>query len=125
MKARHLAATALVIWLAAACAGAGPTTNPGEPPPPPLPPPPPPPIKPPPGQVKPVGYFVAPSPQGSGEGDGTIDHPWSYEQAFAGAAGKIHPGDTVWFRAGTYVLDQHRPITVSGTGETSRVVFRA
>ena len=72
--------------------------------------------------MKPVGYFVAL--QGSGEADGTIDHPWSYEHAFAGAAGKIHPGDTVWFRAGSYPLPETRRITVSGTGETSRVVFR-
>jgi len=65
------------------------------------------------------------SPQGSATAAGTIADPWSYEHAFTGAAGKIQPGDTVWFRAGTYVLDQHRPITVSGTGELSRVVFRA
>jgi hypothetical protein len=68
---------------------------------------------------------VAPPPDGSGDADGTIDHPWSYEHAFGGAGGVIHPGDTVWFRAGTYALPEHRSITVSGTGETQRVVFRA
>src|SRR6202165_1423734 len=112
MNARHLGATVLVIWLVAASAGPEPSTNPGDPPPPP--PPPPPPVQPPPPPVEPAGYFVAL--EGSGEADGTIDHPWSYEHAFAGAAGKIHPGDTVWFRAGSYPLPETRRITVSGTG---------
>jgi hypothetical protein len=64
------------------------------------------------------------APNGSDTAAGTIDHPWSYQHAFAGAGGVIKPGDTVWFRGGTYPLDQHLPITVNGTGETSRVVFR-
>lgn len=120
MNARHLAATALVIWLVSACAGNEPTTTPPPPPPPVQPPPPPPP--PPPAPVIPVGFFV--SPGGSADADGTVDHPWSYEHAFAGAGGAIHPGDTVWFRAGTYQVPAARSIQVSGTGETKRVVFR-
>jgi hypothetical protein len=122
MNARHLATTVLVIWLVAACAG---TERPTAPPPPPAnpPSPPPQPPPPPPPSAPPIGYFVAPN--GSSGAAGTIADPWSYEHAFTGAGGKIHPGDTVWFRAGTYTIDQHRPITVNGTGETSRVVFRA
>jgi hypothetical protein len=74
--------------------------------------------------VIPVGYFVAPPPRGSAGAAGTTDDPWSYEHAFAGAAGKIQPGDTVWFRDGTYPLAEPRTIRVNGTGETKRVVFR-
>src|SRR5688572_1906462 len=100
MDARHLA-TVLLIWLGAACAGTDRPTDPVVPPPP-NPPPPanPPPPPPPPQQLERVGYFVAPD--GSDEAAGTKDDPWSYEHAFAGAAGVIQPGDTVWFRVGTY-----------------------
>lgn len=77
----------------------------------------------PPGQVEPVGYFV--TPDGTSGGDGSITSPWSYEHAFGGAGGAIQPGDTVWFRAGTYAVPDQRSVTVSGSGETRRVVFRA
>ncbi|MFN2571132.1 MAG: hypothetical protein ABR537_05895 [Gemmatimonadales bacterium] len=69
-----------------------------------------------------VGYFVAP--HGSANAAGTRDDPWSYEHAFAGAGGTIRPGDTVWFRDGTYPISAPSAIRVEGTGETSRVVFR-
>jgi hypothetical protein len=118
MSARRLATTVLVIWLAAACSGTEPPTDPVVPPPANPPPPPPPP----PGHTEPIGYFVAP--HGSGEAAGTVADPWSYEHAFAGAGGAIQPGDTVWFRGGSYPLPGPRHITVSGTGESSRVVFR-
>lgn len=78
---------------------------------------------PPPPPAQPVGYFVAPD--GTTGGDGSITRPWTYEHAFGGAGGAIQPGDTVWFRAGTYRVPESRVVTVSGSGETRRVVFRA
>lgn len=45
-------------------------------------------------------YYV--SPNASGSGNGSIASPWSLAQALDGAAGRIHPGDTVWLRGGTY-----------------------
>jgi hypothetical protein len=44
--------------------------------------------------------FVSPS--GTAEGTGSADHPWDLATALAGAAGRVHPGDTVWLRGGTY-----------------------
>jgi hypothetical protein len=46
------------------------------------------------------GHYV--SPRGRAGGDGSAAHPWSLEAALAGAAGRVHPGDTVWLRGGTY-----------------------
>jgi hypothetical protein len=65
------------------------------------------------------------APSGTSGGDGSVARPWSYEHAFGGAGGAIRPGDTVWFREGTYPIPDHRTVTVSGSGETQRVVFRA
>src|SRR5262245_5707871 len=107
----------LLVVLLAGCTDEPTSQPPGASPPPP----PPPPNQP--GHQPPVGYFVAPN--GTGRGDGSISQPWDYEYAFSGAGGAIQPGDTVWFRAGTYSLTEHRSITVSGDGETRRVVFRA
>lgn len=45
-------------------------------------------------------YFV--SPAGSAAGTGTADQPWDLATALGGAGGRIHPGDTVWLRGGTY-----------------------
>jgi hypothetical protein len=115
MRARALGAVVSLVALLMACAEDRPT-DPISPPPPPVPPPPP-------EQVEVQGYVVAPD--GSSGGDGSSERPWSYEHAFGGAAGVIQPGDTVWFREGTYIVPQHRVIGVSGTGENSRVVFRA
>ncbi|MGH7520787.1 MAG: hypothetical protein ACREMI_05880, partial [Gemmatimonadales bacterium] len=47
-----------------------------------------------------AGYYVSPS--GSSGGDGSADRPWDLATAFAGAGGRIQPGDTVWLRTGTY-----------------------
>jgi hypothetical protein len=55
---------------------------------------------PPPPPSERVGYYV--SPQGTSAGDGTKSNPWSLTTALAGAGGRIHAGDTVWMRAGTY-----------------------
>jgi hypothetical protein len=46
------------------------------------------------------GYFVAPT--GRADGTGTEQRPWDLATALSGAAGRIHPGDTVWLRGGTY-----------------------
>jgi hypothetical protein len=46
------------------------------------------------------GYFVAPA--GSPGGAGTAQRPWDLATALAGAGGRVHPGDTVWLRGGTY-----------------------
>jgi hypothetical protein len=42
------------------------------------------------------------SPTGNAAGTGTDQHPWDLATALAGANGRIHPGDTVWLRGGTY-----------------------
>lgn len=42
------------------------------------------------------------SPRGSAAGTGGTDQPWDLATALAGAGGRIHPGDTVWLRGGTY-----------------------
>lgn len=49
----------------------------------------------------PRAYYVAPA--GSAGADGSAQHPWNIEVAFAGADGRIQPGDTVWLRGGRYV----------------------
>ncbi|HEX5181427.1 MAG TPA: Ig-like domain-containing protein, partial [Gemmatimonadaceae bacterium] len=46
------------------------------------------------------GWYVTPN--GSSGGAGTASSPWNLTTALAGAGGRIHPGDTVWMRAGTY-----------------------
>jgi hypothetical protein len=48
-----------------------------------------------------AGYYVSPS--GSSSGDGSWAKPWDIGTAFAGADGRIVPGDTVWVRGGRYV----------------------
>ncbi|HEY3279506.1 MAG TPA: right-handed parallel beta-helix repeat-containing protein [Gemmatimonadales bacterium] len=50
--------------------------------------------------VLPVGHYVAPN--GSGAGDGSAGAPWDLQTALSGAGGRVHPGDTVWVRGGTY-----------------------
>src|SRR6185369_948586 len=50
--------------------------------------------------ANPSKWFVAPS--GSSLGKGTEQAPWDLATASAGAKGRIHPGDTVWIRKGTY-----------------------
>jgi Right handed beta helix region len=51
-----------------------------------------------------AGYYVAPG--GTSANDGSAAHPWNLPTAFAGAGGRIKPGDTVWVRGGTYAVGQ-------------------
>src|SRR6185437_8789470 len=46
------------------------------------------------------GWYVAPN--GSSGASGSATAPWDIKTALSGAGGRIHPGDTVWLRAGTY-----------------------
>jgi hypothetical protein len=48
----------------------------------------------------PTGFFV--SPTGTSTSTGTIDRPLDLPTALTNASGRIHPGDTVWLRGGTY-----------------------
>jgi hypothetical protein len=48
----------------------------------------------------PCSHFV--SPTGSAAGTGGAGQPWDLATALAGAGGRVHPGDTVWLRGGTY-----------------------
>ena len=48
----------------------------------------------------PSSYFV--SPAGAAAGTGAADQPWDLATALSVAGGRIHPGDTVWLRGGTY-----------------------
>lgn len=80
----------------AACAGERTIVDPGTPPdtiPPTQPPPPPP-------STPRVGYYA--SPTGSSSGDGSESRPWDLTTALAGGNGRVHAGDTVWMRGGTY-----------------------
>ncbi len=47
-----------------------------------------------------VGYYV--SPNGSSANDGSMSRPWTLSYALGTAGGRIHAGDTVWVRGGTY-----------------------
>lgn len=42
------------------------------------------------------------SPTAVAGGSGTAARPWSLATALSGGAGRLHPGDTVWLRGGTY-----------------------
>src|SRR2546423_15291184 len=46
-------------------------------------------------------HFV--SPTGSPAGDGSSAQPWDLATALRGAAGTVHPGDTIWLRGGIYM----------------------
>jgi len=48
-----------------------------------------------------TGYYVTTS--GSAAGNGSDADPWDLKTALNGASGVIHPGDTVWVRAGSYL----------------------
>lgn len=48
-----------------------------------------------------VGYHVTTG--GSSGGDGSSASPWDLQTALAGAGGRVHAGDTIWVRMGTYV----------------------
>ncbi len=45
-------------------------------------------------------HFVSPS--GSAQATGSSVDPWDLATALAGASGRVHPGDTLWLRQGTY-----------------------
>ncbi|HTL94990.1 MAG TPA: Ig-like domain-containing protein, partial [Gemmatimonadaceae bacterium] len=47
-----------------------------------------------------AGWYVTPN--GSSGGSGSATSPWDLTTALAGAGGRVHPGDTIWLRAGTY-----------------------
>lgn len=47
------------------------------------------------------GHYA--SPTGTSGGDGTAARPWDLRTAFAGAGGRIQPGDTLWLRGGRYM----------------------
>jgi hypothetical protein len=50
--------------------------------------------------TKPIkGFFV--SPKGTSRGDGSMGKPWDLQTALNQPA-KVHPGDTIWLRDGTY-----------------------
>src|SRR5919201_4774334 len=67
-----------------------------------------------------VGYFVAAN--GIATADGSINHPWDMNTAVAGGNGKVHAGDTIWVRGGTYFA----PFRTSISGNAGApVVLRA
>jgi hypothetical protein len=69
-----------------------------------------------------VGHYVAAPPNGSAAGDGSAGDPWDLQTALSGASGRVHPGDTVWVRGGTY----HGSFTTTLTGTTAApIVVRA
>ena len=65
-------------------------------------------------------YYVSPS--GSDSNPGTMDAPFGTVQKAVNAPS---PGDTVWFRAGTYKNSKQITITKSGTSDTQRINFFA
>ena len=72
-----------------------------------------------------AGWYVTPT--GSSGASGSATSPWDLTTALAGAGGRIHPGDTVWLRAGTYGSGEGRSdyhATLNGTS-TSPIVVRA
>ncbi len=72
-----------------------------------------------------AGWYVTPN--GSSGGSGSATSPWDLTTALAGAGGRIHPGDTVWLRAGTYGSGEGRSdyhATLTGTS-TAPIVVRA
>ena len=71
------------------------------------------------------GWYVTPT--GSSGGSGSATSPWDLTTALGGAGGRIHPGDTVWLRAGTYGSGEGRSdyhATLAGTS-TAPIVVRA
>src|SRR2546429_7157299 len=65
-------------------------------------------------QPKPAsGFFVAPN--GLGSASGSLGAPWDLTTALNGASGRVHAGDTIWGRGGTY----YPPFRGSGGGRAS------
>ena len=66
-----------------------------------------------------TGHYVAP--KGTPAGNGSVQRPWDLQFALSGARGRVHAGDTVWLRGGTY----HGEFRTSLDGATGRwIVFR-
>jgi uncharacterized protein YjdB len=69
------------------------------------------------------GWYVAPN--GSSSANGSASAPWDLVTALGGAGGRIHAGDTVWLRAGTYGSGEGRSdyhATLSGTSSAPIIV---
>src|SRR2546425_4758315 len=66
-----------------------------------------------------AGYYVTAG--GSNTGTGAAGQPWDLQTALEGGRGKLHPGDTVWLRAGVYCGLFHS--TLNGSA-TAPIVFR-
>ncbi len=72
-----------------------------------------------------AGWYVTPS--GNSGGSGSATSPWDLTTALGGAGGRIHPGDTVWLRAGRYGSGEGRSdyhATLTGTS-TAPIIVRA
>src|SRR5438309_1722776 len=65
-----------------------------------------------------VGWYV--TIDGSSNGNGTNARPWDLQTALGGGNGQVHPGDTIWLRAGTYAGAFHSELT--GTAAAAIVV---
>lgn len=63
------------------------------------------------------GWYVTPT--GKSSASGTAASPWDMATALAGANGRVHPGDTIWLRAGTY----HGAFTSTLTGTTASPII--
>ena len=67
------------------------------------------------GPIDAADFYAAPTGQSSNTG--SISSPWDLPTALAGAGGRIHPGDSVWLRGGTYIPPNSNGYssTVAGT----------
>lgn len=66
-----------------------------------------------------IGHYVTAG--GSSAGTGATDQPWDLQTALDGGGGRIHPGDTVWLRAGVYCGAFHTDLNGS---PNAPIVFR-
>lgn len=64
-------------------------------------------------------HYVSPSAESGG--DGSAARPWTLAEALAGAGARVHPGDTIWLRGGTY-RGSFRTTLEGGPGR--EIVFR-
>jgi hypothetical protein len=60
---------------------------------------------------RPTSHYASTS--GSRAGNGSITQPWDLATALSGAGGRVHPGDTVWVRGGTYYAPFRSTLTGS------------
>ncbi len=66
-----------------------------------------------------AGHYV--TADGTSSGTGATEKPWDLQTALDGGGGMIHPGDTVWLRAGVYCGMFHS--VLNGTA-SAPIVFR-